>query len=215
MQNSSLDFAQNAIINCLWSTSRVTIGVLIAIFLGISLGLLRSNLPIKIKRNKLVKFVFEAPTCPPPIAWIPFVILVFGISETSAYAIVFIGAIAPILTSTYEGIESIPQITRNVARSLEITNWKLQLQILIPAALPQIFTGIRTGITVGWMAVIAAEMIAGQAGLGYSIQLNRINMQYDLMLVDMIMIGTIGFFLKQLALKLQRIAMPYQKQSNL
>lgn len=88
-------FTQIAV-NCFFSVSRVAAGVSIAVVLGVSMGLGRSFLPTVIKRNRLVKLLFETPKFPPPIAWIPFVILFFGIGEFSAYVIVFIGAFSPI-----------------------------------------------------------------------------------------------------------------------
>lgn len=141
---------------------------------------------------------------PPPIAWIPFVILWFGIGETSAYVMVFIGAFPPIFTSSYYGADSIPQILIDTAKTFELKNWRYYLQFLLPAALPKILIGIRIGLNMGWMSVIAAELISGQSGLGYSIQLNRLNLQYGLMSVDMIMIGAIGFFLDRMITLIER-----------
>lgn len=198
-------------LNCLFSIERVLVGVLMATIFGITIGLLRSMLPRQIKSNKLVKLLFEAPKFPPPIAWIPFVILFFGIGEISAYVIVFIGAFSPIFTSTYEGAESVPMVIRNIARGMEIRGLRYLWKIIFPAALPQIFTGIRVGVGMGWMSVIAAEMISGQSGLGYSIQLNRLNMQYDLMTVDIVLIGLIGFLLFEAIVFLQKKIIPWHE----
>jgi len=199
-------------VNCLYSVSRVGAGVGIAVVLGIAMGLGRSLLPEAIKRNKLIKFLFEAPKFPPPIAWIPFVILLFGIGEMSAYVIVFIGAFAPIFTSTFEGAESVPTVIRDCAASMEIRGLRYLTQVVFMSALPQIFTGIRLGVSMGWMSVIAAEMISGQSGLGYSIQLNRLNMQYDLMSLDIVLIGLIGFLLFEVTILLQKRMIPYIRQ---
>lgn len=211
---NNIDLEQIAV-NCFYSVSRVGAGVFLAVVLGIILGLLRSLLPDPVKRNGLVKFLFEAPKFPPPIAWIPFVILLFGIGETSAYAIVFIGAFAPIFTSTYEGAESVPPVIRNCAASMEIRGLRYLFQIIFRSALPQIFTGIRLGVSMGWMSVIAAEMISGQSGLGYSIQLNRLNMQYDLMTLDIILIGLIGFLLFEATIILQEEMIPYVRKDTI
>lgn len=197
------------LVNSLYSVSRVLAGTFLAIVLGVLLGLGRSALPDLLKRSRIIRFLCEAPKFPPPIAWIPFVILFLGIGEISAYAIVFIGAFSPIFTSTFEGAESVPPAIRNCAHSMEITGFNLLSQIIFPSALPQIFTGIRVGVSMGWMSVIAAEMISGQSGLGYSIQLNRLNMQYDLMTVDMICIGIIGFLLYETTVMLQKKIIPW------
>lgn len=206
----SINTAEIAV-NCLYSISRVAAGVFIAVILGIFMGLGRSFLPAPIKRNKLVKFLFEAPKFPPPIAWIPFVILFFGIGEFSAYAIVFIGAFSPIFTSTYEGAESVPMVIRNCARSMEIRGPRYLWQVIFRSAMPQVFTGIRLGVSMGWMSVIAAEMISGQSGLGYSIQLNRLNMQYDMMTLDIVLIGIIGFLLFEATVVMQKLIMPWHE----
>ncbi len=180
--------------------------------LGILFGLLRSSLPGGLKRNRFIKFLFEAPKFPPPIAWIPFVILLMGIGEISAYTIVFIGGFSPVFTSTYEGAESVPLTIRRTARSMDISGPAYLFRIILPASLPQIFTGMRVGISMGWMSVIAAEMISGQSGLGYSIQLNRLNMQYGLMTLDMVLIGIIGFLLFEAAIWIQRLVLPWKEE---
>lgn len=198
-------------VNSFYSITRVMSGVTLAVLLGIAGGLGRSLLPPAIKGNMLVKFFFEAPKFPPPIAWIPFVILFFGIGEFSAYVIVFIGAFPPIFTSSYEGAESVPLVVRNCAKSMEIIGARYLWQIIFRAALPQMFTGVRVGVSMGWMSVIAAEMISGQSGLGYSIQLNRLNMQYDLMTVDIVCIGIIGFLLFESTVLLQKKLLPWHE----
>ncbi|MBU0481246.1 MAG: ABC transporter permease [Proteobacteria bacterium] len=197
--------------NSLYSVTRVLAGTFLAIILGIASGLFRSALPNLLKRSRMIKFLCEAPKFPPPIAWIPFVILFFGIGEISAYTIVFIGAFSPIFTSTFEGAESVPSAIRNCARSMEITGFRFLAKIIFPSALPQILTGIRVGVSMGWMSVIAAEMISGQSGLGYSIQLNRLNMQYDLMTIDMVCIGIIGFLLYEITVVLQKKLLPWHE----
>lgn len=199
--------------NCLYSLSRVLIGVLAAVVFGIVLGLFRSSLPTKVKRIKIVKFLFDAPKFPPPIAWIPLVIFLTGIGEMSAYVIVFIGAFSPIFTSTYEGAESVPLVVRNTAKSMEVKSWKYLWFIIFPYSLPQIFTGIRSGISMGWMSVIAAEMISGQSGLGYSISLNDLNLQYDLVVLDIVLIGIIGFFLFEGASYLEKKIIPWNHKT--
>lgn len=198
-------------VNCLFSLSRVLAGVALATVLGVGLGLGRSLLPSWLKRNRLLKFLLEAPKFPPPIAWIPFVILLFGIGETAAYVIVLIGAFSPIFTSTYEGAESVPPVLRNCAASLEVRGVRYLGRVVFPSALPQVFTGLRSGVSMGWMSVIAAEMISGRSGLGYSIQLNRLNMQYDLMAVDIVLIGLIGFFLFEGTVWLQKKIIPWHE----
>jgi len=206
---------ENILFNCLNSLERVVIGVLAAIIIGIAAGLLRSSLPIKLQNNCLVKFLFEAPKFPPPIAWIPFVILFFGIGNLSAYVIVFIGAFSPIFISAYDGARSVPLIIKNTAYSMEISKWKFLILVILPSSLPKIFTGIRAGVSMGWMSVIAAEMISGQSGLGYSIQLNRLNLQYNSIILDIILIGIIGYLLFEGVGYLEKKIIPWHIKTNI
>lgn len=203
----------DVVINSLYSLQRVLAGVALASIFGIALGLLRSTLPARVKSNPLIRFLFEAPKFPPPIAWIPFVILWFGIGEISAYVIVFIGAFAPIFTASYDGAESIPRIWRQTSASLQISRGTYLYEVVFKGSLPTVFTGLRAGIGMGWMSVIAAEMISGQSGLGYSIQLNRLNLQYDLMAVDMAAIGIIGFLLYEAIVRLERWLIPWHERA--
>ena len=194
---------KDILINCWSSLARVLCGGSLAFVFGVTLGLLRFSLPNVLKRNFIFNLIVDAPRFPPPIAWIPFVILAFGISDLSSWAIVFIGVFPAVFINTYEGLSSIkPEIIRT-ARSMELSKVDMLFKIYFPAILPQIFTGLRVGLSMGWMSIIAAEMISGQSGLGYSIQLNRINLQYNLMVVDMILISVVGFFINQGMLKLQ------------
>lgn len=181
--------------NCLVSISRVMVGVFLALILGTGLGFFRFFLPLYLQKNIFLQFLFEAPKYPPPIAWIPFVILLFGIGNTSAIIIVLIGAVSPIFTNTYWAVQNIPNELLLTARSLGLTGFKFINKFLIPAALPSIFNGIKIGLSMGWMSVIASELVSGQSGLGYSIQLNRLNLQYWLMSIDMFFIGFIGYVL--------------------
>ncbi|MDD4974412.1 MAG: ABC transporter permease subunit [Bacteriovorax sp.] len=183
---------------------RVLCGGSLAFFIGILFGLIRFSLPDFLKRNFLFNLILDAPKFPPPIAWIPFVILAMGIGEKSAWAIVFIGVFPAVATNTYEALSSVKVEILKVARSLELSFRVLLLKVYLPAILPQVFTGLRVGLNMGWMSIIAAEMISGSSGLGYSIQLNRLNLRFDLMIVDMVLISLIGFFINWSVSKMER-----------
>ena len=103
-----------------YSLQRVLIGVSAALLIGVFLGFFRSRLPQKLKKNVLFNFIVDFAKYPPPIAWIPFVIFTFGIGELAAYVIVFIGAVSPIFTSTYQSIENIPRPLIWSAKSLQL-----------------------------------------------------------------------------------------------
>lgn len=183
------------LINSWASFSRVLIGGALAVFLGLALGFLRYLLPTFLKKNCLVNVILEAPKFPPPIAWIPFVVVFLGIGDVSSLVIVIIGVLPSIFTQVYDGLNSIKPEVLQTARSMQLKNKSMLTHVLIPAILPQLMTGIRVGFSMGWMSIIAAEMISGQSGLGYSIQINRLNLQYTNMLYDMLAIGLIGYLM--------------------
>lgn len=176
------------------SLIRILIGFSIASVVGISLGLILAY----DRRLKDVKLYVELLRPIPPIAWIPISIILFGLGNSSAYFIVFLGAFFPIFTNTYFGAISMPTIYKNVASSFEIGRIRYFTKILLFFTLPYIFTGLKIGIGMAWMSVIAAELIGAQSGLGYFIQLNRLLLQTDNIIIGMMFIGIIGYLLQKL-----------------
>lgn len=195
---------QEVLLNSWASLFRVLCGGTAAFIVGVLFGLVRFSFPQSLKKNFFFNLILDAPKFPPPIAWIPFVILALGIGEKSSWAIVFIGVFPSIATNTYEAIEGIKAEIIRVAHSMELSKSQMLFNIYFPAVLPQIFTGLRVGLNMGWMSIIAAEMISGTNGLGYSIQLNRLNLRFDLMIIDMVLISLIGFFINFTLLKLEK-----------
>lgn len=176
------------------SLLRIIVGFLIASILGIFLGLILAYE----QRLKDLRLYIELLRPIPPIAWIPIAIIIFGLGNASAYFIVFLGAFFPIFTNTYFGALSIPTIYKNVASSFEISKVRYFTKILLFFTLPYIFIGLKIGIGMAWMSVIAAELIAAQSGLGYYIQLNRLLLQTDNIIIGMMLIGIIGNLLQKL-----------------
>jgi NitT/TauT family transport system permease protein/sulfonate transport system permease protein len=121
-----------------------------------------------------------------------------GIGNASSYFIVFIGSFFPIFTNVYFGTSSIPQIYKNVAKNYELKKWEYYRYILLNFSLPFIFTGLKIGIGMAWMSVIAAELISSQSGLGYYIQINRLLLRTDRVIIGMALIGVIGLFLQMI-----------------
>jgi ABC-type nitrate/sulfonate/bicarbonate transport system permease component len=197
-------FTKEILINCWASFFRVLCGGSLAFFFGVLAGLLRFSFPEFLKKNFFFNLVLDAPKFPPPIAWIPFVILALGIGERAAWAIVFIGVFPSVATNTYEALSGIKVEILRVARSLELSFSQMLFRIYLPAILPQVFTGMRVGLSMGWMSIIAAEMISGNAGLGYSIQLHRLNLEFEKMIVDMVFISLIGYFISWGMVRLEK-----------
>lgn len=193
------------------SVTRVSLGVSIGVSLGIVLAVLRGSLPSWLRKNILVSFLFEFLRFPPPIAWIPFVILWLGIGSISTLAIVVIASFPLMLMNCYEGIERISFTLQRVANSLPLTKLQRVRMIYLPSILPNIFLGFRQALGLGWMSIIAAEMIGGQEGLGYAIQLSRLNLQYGEMIFLIFLIGAVGFSFHWGMQKLEVKFLPWNK----
>jgi NitT/TauT family transport system permease protein len=128
----------------------------------------------------------------PPIAWIPLAILWMGLGDPPSYFITSIAAFFPIFLNAFAGGTSLQHEHVNAARSLGAGPSALLLTVMLPSALPMIVTGLRIGLGQAWMAVVTAELIAAQSGLGYMIQLSRLSLETPRVLVGMTVIGLLG-----------------------
>jgi NitT/TauT family transport system permease protein len=131
-----------------------------------------------------------------PIAWIPIAILWFGVGDASPIYLIFISSVFPMIVQTTEGVHSIEKRYLRAAENFGVSRYTLFSQVVIPAVLPQIVVGMRIGLGVAWLVVVAAEMIALRSGLGYLIIDSRnAGNRYDLVIAGMIIIGLIGLML--------------------
>jgi NitT/TauT family transport system permease protein len=131
-----------------------------------------------------------------PIAWIPIAILWFGVGNASPIYLIFIASVFPMIVQTTAGVHTIEKRYLRAAENFGVTRRKLFLQVVFPATLPQIIVGMRIGLGVAWLVVVAAEMIALRSGLGYLIIDSRnAGNRYDLVIAGMIIIGLIGLAL--------------------
>jgi NitT/TauT family transport system permease protein len=131
-----------------------------------------------------------------PIAWIPIAILWFGVGDASPIFIIFIASIFPMIVQTAAGVHTIEQRYIRAGENFGVSRYRLFRQVVIPAVLPQIIVGMRVGIGVAWLVVVAAEMIALRSGLGYLIMDSRnAGNRYDLVIAAMVSIGIIGLLL--------------------
>lgn len=191
------------------SLKRVLLGFLVASVIGVCLGLLLGYYK---KASEYLKPVIDILSPIPPIAWIPIAILLFGLGDNSAYFIVFLGGFFPIFTNTYVGATSLPNIYKNISDSFEIKRNIFFRKILFFSAMPYIFTGLRIGMGMSWMSVIAAELIGAQSGLGYFIQLNRLLLRTDNVILGMILIGIIGMILNRIIVLCGDLSMPWREK---
>lgn len=131
-----------------------------------------------------------------PIAWIPIAILWFGVGNASPIFLIFISSVFPMIVQTTAGVHTIERRYLRAADNFGVSRYTLFTQVVIPAVLPQIIVGMRIGIGVAWLVVVAAEMIALRSGLGFLIMDSRnAGNRYDLVIAAMIMIGLIGLML--------------------
>jgi ABC-type nitrate/sulfonate/bicarbonate transport system permease component len=128
----------------------------------------------------------------PPIAWIPLAILWFGLGDPPSYFITALAAFFPIFLSSFAGAQGLQDEHMNSAKSLGAGAGALLLRIMLPSAMPHIVTGLRIGLGQAWMAVVTAELIAAQSGLGFMIQASRLNLETSRVLVGMTLIGILG-----------------------
>jgi NitT/TauT family transport system permease protein len=131
-----------------------------------------------------------------PIAWIPIAILWFGVGDASPIYLIFISSVFPMVVQTTVGVHTIEKRYLRAAENFGVSRQTLFRQVVIPAVLPQVIVGMRIGLGVAWLVVVAAEMIALHSGLGYMIMDSRnAGNRYDLVVAGMIIIGLIGLSL--------------------
>jgi ABC-type nitrate/sulfonate/bicarbonate transport system permease component len=171
------------------SLRRVFGGFLIAAALATPLALILAySWPLRCMCMPVISLIRPVP----PIAWIPLAILWLGIGDPPSYFITAIAAFFPIFLNSFAGGLSLLDEHVNAARSLGADGRSVLLRVMLPSALPMIATGWRIGVGQAWMAVVTAELIAARSGLGYMIQINRINLETARVLAGMTLIGLLG-----------------------
>ena len=175
--------------NALISLARVLQGYFLAAALGIVLGIL---IGLSDHLERITQLLFQIIKPIPPIAWIPLVILWFGIGESGKVFLIFLGGFFTILTNVVDGIRHTDVKLKEVARVMEVPFYKTVIRLMIPSAAPNIFTGLRTGLASCWMCVVAAELVSSTTGLGYLIMNARQFGNTDVVIIGMITIGIIG-----------------------
>ncbi|CAG9268087.1 Putative aliphatic sulfonates transport permease protein SsuC [Paraburkholderia unamae] len=161
------------------------LAAVVAIALGVGMGLYRPF-------NRVVDSLMQVLKPVPPIAWIPLSILWFGIDEGAKIFIIVLGAFFPILTSTVDAIRQTDARYVELAKVLELPRRLFIFRLMIPGALPQIISGLRLGLAMAWMCVVAAELIAASSGIGFLIMDGRAMSQADLVIGGMLVLGVLG-----------------------
>ena len=192
--------------NLVISVSRVLKGYFIAVVLGVTLVIL---IGLSKHLERFTALIIQIIKPIPPIAWIPLVILWFGIGESGKVFLIFLGSFFNILVNVYDGIRQADEKYIEVSKSMETPFFKHIFQLIIPGAAPNIFTGLRIGLSSGWMCVVAAELVSSTTGLGYMIMNARQFGQTDIVIVGMLTIGIIGKLMDSLLKVIEKRAIKW------
>jgi nitrate/nitrite transport system permease protein len=177
------------------SLQRVAIGFTLAAVAGIAIGVIvGSNSFI----YDAIDPVFQVLRTVPPLAWLPISLAAFRDNEPSAIFVIFITAIWPVLINTAVGVQQVPQDYKNVARVLQLSRPQYLLNVLLPATVPYVFTGLRIGIGLSWLAIVAAEMLIGGVGIGFFIWDAWNSSLLSEIILALIYVGIVGLLLDRL-----------------
>ncbi|WP_245964932.1 ABC transporter permease [Trinickia dinghuensis] len=198
---------QSLFSDILISCFRIVIGFVGAVAIGVPVGLLMS-------RNKIIFDIidpllqFIRPV--PPLAYIPLLVVWFGIGELPKAILILVGTIPVIIIGTMSGVKSTPPLRIAVARTLGATNAQIFRKIVLPSAMPEIFTSMRVGIGVAWTCLVAAELIAASSGLGWLVQFAGQALQVAVVIVGIVIIGVIGYAMELVIRKLENWIVPWR-----
>jgi nitrate/nitrite transport system permease protein len=177
------------------SLKRVAIGYTLAVIAGVALGILVGQ---SVWAMRGLDPLFQVLRTVPPLAWLPLSLAGFQDSQPSALFVIFITSIWPIIINTSVGVRNIPMDYRNVARVIRLNGWQYFYKIMLPAAAPYIFSGLRIGIGLSWLAIIAAEMLVGGVGIGFFIWDAWNSSRISDIILALIYVGLIGYALDRL-----------------
>jgi len=179
----------------LTSLQRVAIGFGLAAVIGVAVGALIGQ---SVWMMRGLDPIFQILRTVPPLAWLPISLAAFMDSGPSAIFVIFITAIWPVIINTAVGVRNIPEDYRNVARVLQLNQLEFFCLIMVPAAAPYIFSGLRIGVGLSWLAIVAAEMLTGGVGIGFFIWDAWNSSRLTDIIVALVYIGLVGFVLDRL-----------------
>jgi len=179
----------------LTSLGRVLIGYGIAAVVGIALGILIGQ---SVFAFRALDPLFQVLRTVPPLAWLPLSLAVFQQAGPSAIFLIFITAIWPVILNTAVGVQTIPVAYRNVAKVLALNPYEYFTRIMLPATVPHMFTGLRIGVGMSWLAIVAAEMVQGGTGVGFFIWDSYNSSLLTDTIVALVWIGMVGFTLDRI-----------------
>jgi nitrate/nitrite transport system permease protein len=187
--------------NIVASLKRVGLGFGLAALVGIPLGFLIGRFHFVSNMMAPIIGILKPVS---PLAWLPIGLLVFKAANPAAIWVIFISAVWPLIINTAVGVAKVPQDYMNVAKVLNLSEWKIATKILLPFALPFIMTGVRLSIGVAWLVIVAAEMLTGGVGIGFWVWDEWNNLNVEHIIIAIILVGIIGLLLETILTQLAK-----------
>jgi nitrate/nitrite transport system permease protein len=187
--------------NILFSLERVAVGFGLAALVGIPMGFMIGRFKVL---NSMVSPLISLLRPVSPLAWLPIGLLVFKAANPAAIWTIFICSIWPMIINTAVGVQRVPADYLNVARVLNLSEWKVMTRILFPAVLPYMLTGVRLSVGTAWLVIVAAEMLTGGVGIGFWVwdEWNNLNVKH--ILIAIFVIGVVGLLLEWLLISIAK-----------
>ncbi|QDD63694.1 nitrate ABC transporter, permease protein [Herbaspirillum seropedicae] len=196
--------------NVLASLQRVGMGFGLAALVGIPLGFAIGRVEFLARMFGPIISLLRPVS---PLAWLPIGLLVFKSANPAAIWSIFICSIWPMIINTAVGVQRVPQDYMNVARVLNLSEWKVLTKILFPSVLPYMLTGVRLSIGTAWLVIVAAEMLTGGVGIGFWVWDEWNNLNVPHIIIAIVVIGVVGLVLEQLLVALAK-AFTYEQVNN-
>jgi nitrate/nitrite transport system permease protein len=187
--------------NVLSSLKRVAIGFGLAALVGIPLGFVIGRFRFLSNMAAPIIAILKPVS---PLAWLPIGLLLFKAASPAAIYAIFICSLWPMIINTAVGVQLVPQDYRNVARVLNLSEWKVFTKILFPAVLPYMITGVRLSIGIAWLVIVAAEMLTGGVGIGFWVWDEWNNLKVEHIIIAIFTIGIVGLLLEQMLMLVAR-----------
>jgi nitrate/nitrite transport system permease protein len=187
--------------NVLSSLKRVGIGFGLAALVGIPLGFVIGRFRFLSNMAAPIIAILKPVS---PLAWLPIGLLLFKAASPAAIYAIFICSLWPMIINTAVGVQLVPQDYRNVARVLNLSEWKVFTKILFPAVLPYMITGVRLSIGIAWLVIVAAEMLTGGVGIGFWVWDEWNNLKVEHIIIAIFTIGIVGLLLEQMLMLVAR-----------
>jgi taurine transport system permease protein len=192
--------------HALHSLKLVVMGFLVAIAVGVPLGLLMGW---SRRVEALINPVFLLIRPIPPLAWIPLAILWLGLGDAAKIMVIFFAAFVPSVINTFTGVRTIEPHIIEAARMLGTGRWRFVREVLVPAAAPMIFTGLRLSLQASWTTLVAAELVGALAGLGRVLNMAQQDIYPAMVMVGMAAVGVLGWGTTRVLAELERRTMPW------